>query len=92
MTQVVFNHVGGKPPFFDGVSSFDHWKRKMKQYLGSINEKVWEVTHHDYAIIDPDASTTNATLWLSTLSTIGLIQRSLSKSRILRWQVKCGQD
>jgi hypothetical protein len=40
MAQVIFNHVGGKPPFFDGVSSFDHWKRKMKQYIGSIHEKV----------------------------------------------------
>jgi hypothetical protein len=59
MAQVVFNHVGGKPLFFDGVSSFDHWKRKMKQYLGSINEKVWKVTHHDYAIIDPDNLTNN---------------------------------
>jgi hypothetical protein len=59
MAQVVFNHVGGKPLFFDGVSPFDHWKRKMKQYLGSIHKKVWEVTHHDYAIIDPDNLTNN---------------------------------
>jgi len=49
MAHIVFNHVGGKPSFFDGVSSFDYWKRKMKMYLGSINEKVWEVTEHDYA-------------------------------------------
>jgi hypothetical protein len=59
MAQVVFNHVGGKPPFFDGVTSFDHWKRKMKQYLGSIHEKVWDVTCNEYAIIDPDNLTNN---------------------------------
>jgi hypothetical protein len=59
MAHVVFKHVGGKSPFFDGVSSFDHWKRKMKQYLGSILEKVWEVTCHDYAIIDPGNLTNN---------------------------------
>jgi hypothetical protein len=42
MAQVVFNHIGGKPPFFDGTSSFDYWKRKMKMYLGSINDRVWD--------------------------------------------------
>jgi hypothetical protein len=31
----------------------------LKQYLGSIHKKVWEVTHHDYAIIDPDNLTNN---------------------------------
>ena len=51
MAQVVFNHVGGKPPLFDGTS-YDYWKRKMKMYLGSINDQVWEVTENDYAIID----------------------------------------
>ena len=51
MAQVVFNHVGGKPPFFDGTS-YDYWKRKMKMYLSSINDQVWEVTENDYAIID----------------------------------------
>jgi hypothetical protein len=50
---------GGKPPFFDGSTSFDHWKRKMKQHLGSINDKVWEVTEHDYVIIDPNNLTPN---------------------------------
>ena len=59
MAQVVFNHVGGKPPFFDGTSSFDYWKRKMKMYLGSINRRVWEVTEHDYAILDPKHLTDN---------------------------------
>jgi hypothetical protein len=24
MAQIMFNHVGGNPPFFDGVSSFAH--------------------------------------------------------------------
>jgi hypothetical protein len=38
----VFNHVGGKPPFFDDTS-FDYWKIKMKMYLGSINDKMWDV-------------------------------------------------
>jgi hypothetical protein len=38
MVHVVFNHVGDKPPFFDDTSSFDDRKRKMKVYLGSIND------------------------------------------------------
>jgi hypothetical protein len=33
---------GGKLPFFDGTS-YGYWKRKIKMYLGSINEKVWDV-------------------------------------------------
>ena len=56
MAQVVFNHVGGKPPFFDGTS-YDYWKRKMRMYLGSINDQAWEVTENDYAIINPDNPT-----------------------------------
>jgi hypothetical protein len=53
MAQLMFNHVNNKPPFFDGISSFDHWKRKMKTHLGNIREKVWDVTENDYAILDP---------------------------------------
>ena len=53
MAQVVFNHVGDKPPFLDGTC-YDYWKRKMRMYLGSINDQVWKVTENDYAIIDPD--------------------------------------
>jgi hypothetical protein len=53
MAQIVFNHIGGKPPFFDGTSSFDYWKRKMKMYLDSINDRVWDVTEHDFVILDP---------------------------------------
>ena len=53
MAQVIFNHVGGKPPLFDGMSGFDYWKRKMKMYLGSINDKVWDVVEKDFVIIDP---------------------------------------
>ena len=53
MAQVVFNHVGGKPPFFDGTPCYDYWKRKIKMYLGSINDQVWDVTENDYVIIDP---------------------------------------
>ena len=52
MAQVVFNHEGGKPPFFDGIC-YDYWKRKMRMYLGSINDKVWDVTENDYVILDP---------------------------------------
>ena len=29
-------------------------REKMKMYLGSINDQVWDVTESDYAIIDPD--------------------------------------
>ena len=53
MAQVVFNHVGGKPPFFDRTY-YDYWKRKMKMYLGSINHQVWDVTESDYMILDSD--------------------------------------
>jgi hypothetical protein len=53
MAQVVFNHVGGKPLLFDGTC-YDYSKRKMKMYLGSINDQVWDVTESDYAIIDLD--------------------------------------
>jgi hypothetical protein len=52
MAQIVFNHVGGKPPHFDGTC-YDYWKRKMKMYLSSINDKVWDVTKSDYVILDP---------------------------------------
>jgi hypothetical protein len=98
MAQVMFNHVGGKPPFFDGATSFDHWKRKMKQYLGSINDKVWDVTEQDFAIIDPNNLTPNDrinkqcnTMVLNTLYS-ALMQRSLSKSRTLRRLVKFRKD
>jgi hypothetical protein len=47
MVQIVFNHVRGKPPHFDDTC-YDYWKRKMKMYLGSINDKVWDVTESDY--------------------------------------------
>jgi hypothetical protein len=55
----MFNHVGSKPPFFDGTSSFNYWKRKMKMYLGSINDRVWEVTEYDFVILDPANPTDN---------------------------------
>jgi hypothetical protein len=74
MAQIVFNHVGGKPPFFDGVSSFAHWKRKMTMYLGSIHERVLRVTENDFAIIDPDHLTdedrANRTCNRMTLNTL----------------------
>jgi hypothetical protein len=59
MTQIVFKHVGSKPPFFDGTSFFDYWKRNMKMYLGSINDRVWDVTEHDFVILDPTNLTDN---------------------------------
>ena len=58
MAQIVFNHVGDKPPSFDGIS-FDYWKRKMKMYLGSINDKVWDVVENEFVIIDPTNHTDN---------------------------------
>jgi hypothetical protein len=54
----MFKHVGGKPPFFDGTS-FDYWKRKMKMYLGSINDKVWDVVENGFVILDPTNLTNN---------------------------------
>ena len=59
MAQIVFNHVGWKPLFFHGTSSFDYCKRKMKIYLGSINDRVWEVTENDFVILDPANPTDN---------------------------------
>jgi hypothetical protein len=56
MAQVVFNHVGGKPLFFDGMC-YDYWKRKMNMYLGSINDQVWDVIKSDYVILDPNNPT-----------------------------------
>jgi hypothetical protein len=58
MAQIMFNHVGCKPPFFDGTC-YDYWKRKMKMYLGSINDQVWDVTESDFMILDPDNLTNN---------------------------------
>jgi len=59
MAHVVFNHVGGKPPMFDGTASFDQWKRKMKMHLGTIHTKVWNVSENDFVILDPDNLTDN---------------------------------
>ncbi|XP_066323162.1 uncharacterized protein [Miscanthus floridulus] len=59
MAQVVFNHVGGKPPFFDDTSSFDYWKRKMRMYLGSIHEKVWDVVENEFVMLNPMNLTDN---------------------------------
>jgi hypothetical protein len=58
MAQIVFNHVGGKPPHFDGTC-YDYWKRKIKIYLSSINDQVWDVIESDYVILDPDNLTNN---------------------------------
>jgi hypothetical protein len=58
MAQIVFNHVGGKLPFFDGTS-FDYWKRKMKMYLSSINDKVWDVVENEFVILNPTNLTNN---------------------------------
>jgi len=59
MAQIVFNHIGGKPLFFDDTSSFDYWKRKIKMYLGPINDRVCEVTENDFMILDPANPTDN---------------------------------
>ena len=97
MAQVVFNHVGGKPPFFDGTC-YDYWKRKMKMYLGSINDQVWDVTESDYAIIDPDNLTNqdkaNKQCNTMALNTIynAIDSRCLNKSRIVKEQMRYGGD
>jgi hypothetical protein len=44
--------LGGKPLFFDSIS-FDYWKRKIKMYLSSINDKVWDVVENEFVILDP---------------------------------------
>jgi hypothetical protein len=83
--------LGGKPPFFDGTSSFDYSKRNMKMYLGSINNRVWEVTEHDFVILDPanptDNERANKQCNIMALNTIyNDIDAKVFK------QVKCGQD
>jgi hypothetical protein len=54
----MFNHVRGKPLSFDGTS-FDYWKRKIKMYLGSINDKAWDVVENEFVILDPTNLTNN---------------------------------
>jgi hypothetical protein len=58
MAQIVFNHVGDKPSFFNGTS-FDYWKRKIKMYLSSINDKLWDMVENEFVIIDPTNLTDN---------------------------------
>jgi hypothetical protein len=58
MAQIVFNHVGGKPTFFDSTS-FDYGKRKMKMCLGPINDMVWDVVENEFVILDPTNLTDN---------------------------------
>ena len=86
MAQVVFNQVGGKPPFFDSTC-YDYWKRKMRMYLGSINDEVCEVTENDYAIIDPDDPTNqdniNITLNSNTCQYHGHFQQKQNRGDIL---------
>jgi hypothetical protein len=68
----------------------------MKIYLGSINDQVWDVTESDFVIqtISPTMTrpTSNAIQWLSTPSTMPLIPRYWSKSRIVKELVRCGRD
>jgi hypothetical protein len=59
MAQVVFIHARSKPPFFDGTSFIDYWKRKMKMYLDLINDRVWDVAEHDFVILVPTNLTDN---------------------------------
>jgi hypothetical protein len=58
MAQIVFNHVWGKPLFFDGIL-FDYRKRKMKIFLSSINDKVWDRIENEFVLIDPTYLTNN---------------------------------
>jgi hypothetical protein len=42
--------------FIEGLKTLELklcWKRKMKIYIGSINDRVWDVIEHDFIIIDP---------------------------------------
>ena len=94
MAQVVFNHVGGKPPFFDGTC-YDYWKRKMRMYLGSINGKWPRMTMLSLIPMIPPTkirSTSNVIQWLSTPYTMPLIPRCLSKSRVVIELMRCGRD
>jgi hypothetical protein len=57
----------------------------MKMYLGSINDRVWEVTEHDFVILAPAnptdnkrEQTSNATQWHSTLFTMALMEKCLA--------------
>jgi hypothetical protein len=52
------NLVGSKPPLFDDTC-YDYWKRKIKMYLDSISDQVWDVTESDFVILDPNNLTNN---------------------------------
>jgi hypothetical protein len=39
MAQVVFNHMGGKPPFFDDTC-YGYWKEKDKD-VSWFNQCLW---------------------------------------------------
>jgi hypothetical protein len=53
MAQIMCNLVGSKPPLFDDTC-YDYWKRKIKMYLDSISDQVWDVTESDFVILDPN--------------------------------------
>ena len=89
--------MGGKPSFFDDTC-YDYWKQKIKIYLGSINDQVWDVNESDYVILDLDNLTntdkTNKQCNTMALNTIynAIDLRCLSKSRIMRELMRCGRD
>jgi hypothetical protein len=43
----------GQPLFFDGTC-YNYWKRKIKMYLDSINDQVWDVIESDFVTLDLD--------------------------------------
>jgi hypothetical protein len=68
----------------------------MKIYLGSINDKVWDVVENEFVILDPTDLTNNDkinkqcnTMELNTIYN-GIDLKVFEQSKILRRQVKFG--
>jgi hypothetical protein len=68
----------------------------MKIYLGSINDKVWDVVENEFVILDPtdltDNDKINKQCNAMALNTIynGIDLKVFEQSKILRRQVKFG--
>ena len=86
-----------KPPQFDGIN-YPYWKSKMTTHIKSINRKVWKVIETKIEIGDPENPTAAEEVLLQNndiaLSAIhdAIDERNLSKSRILRWLMRCGRN
>ena len=86
-----------KPPQFDGTN-YPYWKSKMATHIKSINRRVCKVVETKIEIDDPENPTVVEEVLLQNndiaLSAIhdAIDERTLSKSRILRWLMRLGRS